>query len=365
MPPSLYASKSPPPWYLQNSPSPLSSSLSSHTPGIEIPLQVLDDSVGVLVSLGLATQVARDGLALGQGLEDGALDLVGVLVETHVLQHHDGREEQGSWVGQALAGDVGRGAVHGLEDGALVADVAGRGQTQTADQAGAHVGQDVAVQVGHDEDLVVVGGRVRHDLQAGVVQQLAVELDVGVLARNVLGYPQEEAVGHLHDGGLVHDADLGLADVLGVLEGESQDPLAGLAGDQLDRLHDTVYDDVLDAGVFTLGVLSDQDRVDVVVWRLVALDALAGSHVGEQVEGTTEGQVQGDVTFADGGGEGTFEGDEVAVDGFHCLGWDALLAVDEDRRDVDGLPLDGGIGGAEDILDGLRDLRSNTITLNQ
>merc|ERR1712230_303967 len=337
MPPSLYASKSPPPWYLQNSPSPLSSSLSSHTPGIEIPLQVLDDSVGVLVSLGLATQVARDGLALGQGLEDGALDLVGVLVETHVLQHHDGREEQGSWVGQALAGDVGRGAVHGLEDGALVADVAGRGQTQTADQAGAHVGQDVAVQVGHDEDLVVVGGRVRHDLQAGVVQQLAVELDVGVLAR----------------------------DVLGLLEGESQDPLAGLAGDQLDRLHDTVYDDMLDARVFTLGVLSDQDRVDVVVWRLVALDALAGSHVGEQVEGTTEGQVQGDVTLADWGGEGTFEGDEVAVDGFHCLGWDALLAVDEDRRDVDGLPLDGGIGGAEDVLDGLGDLRSNTITLNQ
>ncbi|RMY09264.1 hypothetical protein D0868_04343 [Hortaea werneckii] len=175
--------------------------------------------------------VTRDGLALGQGLEDGALDLVGVLVETHVLQHHDGREEQ--------------------------------------------------------------GGR---------------------------------------------------------------DPLAGLAGDQLDRLHDTVHDDVLNAGVFTLGVLSDQDRVHVVVWGLVALDALAGSHVGEQVEGTAEGQVQGDVTLADGGGEGAFEGDEVAVDGFHGLGWDALLAVDEDGRDVDRLPLDGGIGGAEDVLDGLGDL---------
>ena len=80
------------------------------------------------------------------------------------------------------------------------------------------------------------------------------------------------------------DAGLLAADLLGVLEGESQDTLAGLPGDQLDALDDTVDDDVLDARVFTLGVLANQDGVDVVVCGLVAGDGTAWPQVGKEVE---------------------------------------------------------------------------------
>ena len=189
----------------------------------------------------------------------------------------------------------------GLEDGALVTDVAGGREAETADQTGAHVRQDVTVQVGHDEDLVVVGKRVGDHLQAGVVEQLVVELDAGEVLGYIAGGVEEETVGHLHDGGLVDDADLLAADLLGVLEGEAQNTLAGLPGDQLDALDDTINHNVLDARVLALRVLSDQDGVDVVVCRLVASDGAAWPQVGEEVESSPEGEVEGDVSLADGG----------------------------------------------------------------
>lgn len=328
-------------------------------------LQLSDDGGGVLVGLGLAAQVAGQGLALGEGGECGLLDAVGVVAEAHVAQHHHGGEQQGGGVGEALAGDVGGGAVDGFEDGALVADVARGGQAQAADEAGAHVGQDVAVEVGHDEDLVVVGDGVGGHLEAGVVEQLVVELDAGEVLGDVAGGGEEKAVGQLHDGGLVDDADLVAADLLGLLEGEAQDALRGLAGDELDALDDAVDDGVLDARVLALGVLADQDGVDVVVGGLVAGDGAAGPQVGEEVEGAAQGQVERDVALADGRGERALEGDLVALDALNRRVRDGGLAVLEDRRDIDRLPRDGRLGRGEDVLDGLRDLGADTVALDQ
>ena len=217
-----------------------------------------------------------------------------------MLQHQHATQQQGRRIRESLARNIGRGAVHGFEDGTFVADVARGRQAQPTDETGAHIGQDIAVEIRHDEDLVVIRRRIGDDLQTRIIQQFGVELDVGEVLADLAGDAEEQAVGHLHDGGLVHGADLSLADVLGVLEGEAEDALRGGAGDEFDALDDAVDDDVLDARVFALGVLPDQRDVDVVVGRLVAGDGLAGPHVGEEVEGSPEGQVQRDVAFADG-----------------------------------------------------------------
>lgn len=221
-----------------------------------------------------------------------------MVVQAHVLKHHDTAQKQSSRVGKTLPSNVGGGTVDGLEDRALVANVTGGGQTETTDQTGAHVGQDVTVQVRHDQDLVVVGGGVGNDLQARVVQQLSVEFNIGEVLGDVAGEVQKETVRHLHDGGLVDHANLLLVDQTSVLEGEAKYPLGGLLCDKLDALHNSVDNDVLDTGVFTLGVFTDQYRVDIVVGGLVARDRAAGTHVREEVEGTTEGKVERDVTFS-------------------------------------------------------------------
>jgi len=237
-------------------------------------------------------------LALSNGLENGVLNPVRILVQSHMLQHHHGAEQQSSGVSKALARNIGSRTVHSLEDGALVTDISGRSKTETTDQTSAHIGQDISVKVGHDEDLVVVGERIRDHLQASVVQQLRIELDIGVVLGDLTGCAQEKTVGHLHDGGLVHGADLLAANGLCVLECEAEDALGSLAGDELDALDDTINNDVLNTRVFTLGVLTDQNSVDVVVGGLEASNGPARPDVGEEVEGSAQSQVQRDVALS-------------------------------------------------------------------
>lgn len=264
-------------------------------------LELGNNGIGILRSRGLATKITSKALTLSKGIEDSLLDADGMLSKTHVSQHHDGAEKERGGVRLVLAGNIGSGAVDGLEDGDLVTHVTRGGEAETADEAGAHVGENVTVEVRHDENLVVVGDGVGGHAEAGVVEELGVELDVGVLLGDLLGGGEEETVAELHDGGLVYYADLLAADLLGVLEGEAEDALGSIAGDELDGLDDAVNDLVLDARVLALGVLSDEHGVDVVVGGLVAGDRSAGSEVGEEVEGSSEGQVKRDVALANGG----------------------------------------------------------------
>lgn len=196
-------------------------------------------------------------LSLGKSVKDSFLDLVGVFMETHVLQHHDAAEQESGWVGKRLAFDVGCGTVDCFENGALVTDVSGRRQAQSSNQPCAHIGKNVSVQVRHNQNLVVIWGGVCDDLQAGVVQKFCVEFDVGKVLRDISRGTEEETVRHLHDSRLVDNTDLALAHFLSVLEGEPKNTLRGCPGDELNALNDTINNHMLNARVFTLSVLTD------------------------------------------------------------------------------------------------------------
>lgn len=58
---------------------------------------------------------------------------------------------------------------------------------------------------------------------------------------------------------------------------------------------------MLDTRVLSFSVLADQDGVDVVVCGLVPSNRAARADIGKEVEGAAEGQVERDMTFADGG----------------------------------------------------------------
>ena len=252
------------------------------------------------MGLGLAAQVSSEDLSFGQSVEDGLLDAVGVVVQAHVTQHHDGREKEGSGVGKALSSNIRGGTVDSFEDGALVTNVARGSETETTDKTSAHIGENVTVQVGHDKDLVVIRIGVGNHLQAGVVEKLRVELDLGEILGDIMGNVQEETVGHLHDGSLVDNANLLATDSFSMLERESEHTLRSLPCDELDGLNDTVNNNVLNAGVLALSVFSDQNGIDVIVGSLVASNGTAGSQVCEEVECAAEGKVEGDMALANG-----------------------------------------------------------------
>ena len=94
-----------------------------------------DDGVGEFVGAGFAADVAGGVLGFGVDLVEGVLDAERGAAFAEVLEHHDGAEQQGSGIGHAFAGDVGCGAVDGLEHRAVVADVAAGDDAQSADQA--------------------------------------------------------------------------------------------------------------------------------------------------------------------------------------------------------------------------------------
>ena len=97
-------------------------------------------------------------------VKDGLFNVVGVFEQVHVPQHHHRGQQQGGRVGQSLSGDIRCGTVNGLEDGSVLSNVTRWRQTETSDETGTHVGQDVSVQVGHDHDGVGKGSWVGSDL---------------------------------------------------------------------------------------------------------------------------------------------------------------------------------------------------------
>lgn len=139
------------------------------------------------------------------------------------------------------------------------------------------------------------------NLQAGIVQKLSVKLNIREVLGHIAGSADKETIGHLHNGGLVDNANMLLVDRLGVLEAESQDTLRGLAGDQFDRLNNTVDNLVLNSRVFSLSVLANEDGVDAIVGSLEAGNRAARTDVGKQVESSTKSQVERDVSLANGG----------------------------------------------------------------
>ena len=82
----------------------------------------------------------------------------------------------------------------------------------------------------------------------------------------------------------MHRGDLAAPVADRVLERVARDALAGGAGDDLDALRRVGPDAVLDPRVEVLGVLANDDQVDVLVSGLDALHAPGGTHIGVELE---------------------------------------------------------------------------------
>ena len=87
-------------------------------------------------------------------------------------------------------------------------------------------------------------------------------------------------------------------------------------GDDLDALDDAGNDFVLQTDVFALSVFADDDQVDAGPMRFQAGKILDGAEVGEEVELFAQRDVDALEAAANGRGDGTFERDLVALDGF-------------------------------------------------
>ena len=106
--------------------------------------------------------------------------------------------------------------------------------------------------------------RVHHQLHARGVDDPLVVGDVDELARHLARALEEQAVAQLHDVGLVDRRDrLRRLFARAYSNANSRDARRRLLGDDLEALDHARDDLVLEAGVEVLGVLADDDQVDV------------------------------------------------------------------------------------------------------
>ena len=177
---------------------------------------------------------------------------------------------------------------------------------------------------------------------------------------------EEEPVGQLHDVRLVHGRDLAPAVRDGVFEGVAGDPLGRRTGDDLDALRGVRADHVLDAGVQVLGVLADDDQVDVVVARLDAAHRLRRPEVGVQAECLAEPDVDAPEAAADRRRDRPLEADPGPPNRFEdALRERRAVALDRGLARFHGLPFESDPGRVEDAGGRLRQLGPDAVAGDQ
>jgi len=285
-----------------------------------------------------------------------------MLIETKVSQQHATGQKHSSGVGLVLALDVKTDVTAtGLEHSNLTTHVATRNNTGTTNKSGTNVGQDTTVKVRHDHNVKLL--RARDSLHGGVVDNHVVGLESGVVLGDLVEGAAEKTIGKLHDVGLVDASNLGSTVGEGEREGELGDTLRLGAGDDLEGLDDTLDALVLETRVLTLGVLSDDAQVDVLVAGLVAGDVLDQANGSIDVKLLSHGDVETLVAgSADGGVKDTLETELVALERSDRLAESILSAASLETGNLDLLPLNGDVVGLEDGLDRLGDLGTDTIT---
>lgn len=308
-------------------------------------------------------RVGEEDLPLSNNGVGGLGDAVGMLIEAEVAEQHAAGQEHGSRVGLVLALDVETDVTAtGFKDGDLATHAAAGHDTRATDKGGTDVGQDTTVKVGHDHNIKLL--RARDSLHGGVVDNHVADLESREVLGDLVEGAAEQTIGELHDVGLVDAGDLLATVGEGEREGELGDALRLGAGDDLEGLDNTVDALVLEARVLTLGVLSDDAQVDVLVAGLIAGNVLDEGDGGVDVELLSHGDVEALVAgSADGGVKDTLETELVALERGDGL-TEGLLgsAGTLETRDLDLLPLDGDVVGLEDSLDRLGDLGTDTVT---
>ena len=219
---------------------------------------------------------------LGQHLRQRGVDAARRVVLADVAQHQHAGEDHRHRVGDVLAGDVRRRAVHRLEHRALFADVGAGRHAEAADEAGGEIGDDVAEEVRQQQ--AVKGLRLDHQFHAQRVDDPGVALNARVVLRHVLPRLQEQAVGHFHDIGLVADGHFSAPGLLQVFEAVTRGAFGRAAGDALDRLGGVFVDHAFVADIEVLAVLAEDHQVDVVVARGDAGVVLDRAHVDVEAE---------------------------------------------------------------------------------
>src|SRR5207302_4229329 len=195
----------------------------------------------------------------------------------------------------------------------MISEVGSGNKAQAADEGGAEIGQDIAVEIFHEQHVVLVG--VHHQLHAGIVHDVLAVGNLGILFGDIARAAQEQAVRKLHDVGLVDGVNL-LALVLArILERELGDAGGSLFRDDFQALDYAWNHFMLDAGIQTFGILAHDDQVDIGIACRNVRQIPDRAKVGVELEHFAEFDVDAGEPAADRSRHRTLQSNVRALDG--------------------------------------------------
>ena len=195
----------------------------------------------------------------------------------------------------------------------------------------------------------------------------SVVFDVGIFFLvNLAGAIEEEAIGHLHDVGLVENGDLFAMPTRGVTESVARDARAGGFAGDFQAGDDAGDDFVFDAAVEAFGVFADDDHVDAFVAGFDPAQAANRPHRGVKIQLLAKLHVDRFESLADRRGDRAFERDFVGGDGGErALRENIVHALLEGAGAGGHLnPLHGKLRRLEHPLGGAGDFRTDSIAGN-
>lgn len=163
----------------------------------------------------------------------------------------------------------------------------------------AHKSLTTSVEILHQEN--VESTRVLDQAHTTRVNNQFVQVDVGVvLAMNPLRIAAEHPITQLHDVGFVKNRDLLATAMSGEAKGPVSDAPASIFGGHLQAGYHTGDHLVLQSRVKALGVLANDDQVDIFKAGGNAFQRSHRSHRRKQVESLTQPHIDRGKSSADG-----------------------------------------------------------------
>jgi len=152
-----------------------------------------------------------------------------------------------------------------------------------------------------------------------------------------------------------------------VVKGKTHHAFGRPSGDDADGLRGLPRNDVVfDARIETLGVLPNDNQVDVLIPRGNARDRLGRPEVRVEIQRLADRHIHAPKAFADRCGDGAFDAHTVSADRFqHLFGQRRAVLRNRLFAGLLDVPIDGNTGGLDDTAHRLHHFRANAVAGDQ
>ena len=186
-------------------------------------------------------------------------------------------------------------------------------QTQTANQTGAQVRNNITVQVRANQYIVIFG--MHHQSHAHRIHNTVIEFDLRVFLRDFLCNTQEQTVCAFHDVCLMYSRYFFSAFSDSIVKSITTDAFTAFSGNQLDAFCSIFAYHMFNACIQVFCIFTNDHQINVFEACDNAGICFSGANVCVKIECFTQGSVYAAEACANRCSDGAFQGYTVFADG--------------------------------------------------